>query len=369
MVDAPIYCKECIIPDSFIGIRFENGVCSFCRDKSHLQSFDQQPMGKEKLYALLTSSKKESSYHCVVPISGGKDSSYILFHMVKVLGLNPLAVHYDSGFCSSASKENIKNITDKLSVELVTVSASGFHRKLIRQALLDGGLSGNVCRNCENMSRSSAIHEAEKRGIPFIVWGSTDFEDNPEAYLNNKEFIKFRDSFGKIKGVWYYASKWRYYTSKWKFYVFRLMEWKQHFYAILDNVTSTMPKGINRLNPNLCVSFDRRNTKVVYFYDYIKYDPFLFIEILKKEVNWQAPSGKESRMDCKLHCFVNYRYLLKHGITYDGAHLAVLVRKGLLGREEALAKEKAIREDLIKECQQVTEELKLDINLIEPDNR
>lgn len=132
-------CKECIIPDSFIGIKFENGICSFCRDKGYSSFLHQQLAGKEKLYGLLTSSKRENGYHCVVPISGGKDSSYILFYLVRMLGLHPLAVHYDSGFCSSASKANIKSITDKLSVELVTVAASSFHRKLIRQALLDGG--------------------------------------------------------------------------------------------------------------------------------------------------------------------------------------------------------------------------------------
>lgn len=217
--------------------------------------------------------------------------------------------------------------------------------------------------NCENMLRSAAINEAEKRRIPFIVWGSTDFEDDPESYLDKKEYIRFRDSFGGLrrKRAWYDVSE---IVARARSFKAGLLIWlhpKRPFYIILDNITSPMPKGLNRLNPSLSVSFNRRNTKVIYFYDYIKYDPFLYIEVLKKEVGWQAPFGKESRMDCKLHCFGNYNYLLRHGITLDGAHLAVLVRNSLLSREEAITKEKAIQKDLIKECQQVLEELKLDI--------
>ena len=131
-------CTKCIIPDSFVGIAFEAGRCSFCRDAGLTSFFNQPPAGKEKLQALLNSSKAGNGYDCVVPLSGGKDSSYILYYLVKILGLRPLAVHYDSGFRASASLANIKNVTEKLSVELVTHRATPSHRRLIRQALLNG---------------------------------------------------------------------------------------------------------------------------------------------------------------------------------------------------------------------------------------
>ena len=77
------------------------------------------------------------------------------------------------------------------------------------------------------------------------------------------------------------------------------------------------------------------------------------IKILESELGWKAPKDKESRMDCELHCLLNYRQIIETGLSHDGFPLANLVRNGLLPREEALKKERVIRKGLLNECQKM----------------
>ena len=61
-----------------------------------------------------------SKYDCVVGVSGGRDSTFLLYYIKKILNLRPLAVHYDNGFDSDTSVSNILNICQKLNVDLET---------------------------------------------------------------------------------------------------------------------------------------------------------------------------------------------------------------------------------------------------------
>jgi hypothetical protein len=72
-------------------------------------------------------------------------------------------------------------------------------------------------------------------------------------------------------------------------------------------------------------------------FDDIAYDPYPMIETLKRDVGRQSPAGRESRMDCRIHCFGDFQPLRDTGITCDGFTMAHLVRSGLLSRDEAPA--------------------------------
>ena len=61
-------------------------------------------------------------YDCIVGISGGRDTCYCLY-MTKQLGLRPLAVHFDNGWDSEIAKTNLRNVLEKLDVDLHTVVA------------------------------------------------------------------------------------------------------------------------------------------------------------------------------------------------------------------------------------------------------
>lgn len=108
-----IRCKRCLLPSSINGITFDtDGVCNHCR--SYERDFAQWDVIKDRkaieFQELLARAKSlNRPYDCLVPLSGGKDSTYVLYLVTKVYKLRTLAVTLDNGYLSDLAKENIKN--------------------------------------------------------------------------------------------------------------------------------------------------------------------------------------------------------------------------------------------------------------------
>jgi hypothetical protein len=371
-------CTRCIIPDSYPKVTFENGLCTFCRRHEVAPHVRRDFLGEEKLRELLMS-KNTGSHHCIVPLSGGKDSSYILLHVARKMGLRPLAVHFDSGFIEEQTKSNIEKLCSALSVELVTVRSSLHRKKMLQQSMKMArygkfaGVSGlgGTCVSCENSTRTAAISEARKRNIPFLLWGSTDFEDSPDAFLSTSQQT-FRDTYGEHSRRFNFTRIARFYDSVVGDYRVLKYFWHLPFMALCAshvthklkyNAEMGITKGLSRLDPFFEVSFNGTGLEVVYFFQYIPYDPFRHIEELNREVGWETLVGKQVRQDCMLHHLLNYRTWTQTGLSHDGFFLAVLVREGLLTREQALEKEKSVTEHLKENAERVLKALDIDVPL------
>jgi N-acetyl sugar amidotransferase len=125
MNDTLQICSRCIYDSSIPNISFDqNGVCNYCLQVEKLDS--QYKPGKEGLTALeaiIEKIKKEGQgkkYDCIVGVSGGTDSSFLLCKAVKEWGLRPLAVHYDNTWNTAISTENIRKVTRYCNVNLST---------------------------------------------------------------------------------------------------------------------------------------------------------------------------------------------------------------------------------------------------------
>jgi len=316
-------CNRCIIPSSFPQVTFENGVCTFCRNHDKSTRITSAPLGSRELLKLLRS-RSSPKYDCVVALSGGKASCDIL---------------------------DVRN-------------ATSYRLKLLREHLELSSFTGKfyACFNCENNLRTSVISEAVDREIPFILWGSTTYEDPFTLFLNltSKSFREARRSnkvvisdillklfveplFQSLKS-----------GSRLLFYYHHLLS---RYYMIRDNFAMNTLEGWRNLSPYLNVSFDEKGPEVIYFFDYIQYDAPQMIATLQQELEWAAPVNKETRFDCKLGCFGNYQHLQNTGISKDGFTLSVLVRHGLMRREDALRKEENIRTGLAEECDRVRQEI------------
>jgi 3'-phosphoadenosine 5'-phosphosulfate sulfotransferase (PAPS reductase)/FAD synthetase len=355
------------MPESYANSNFKDGKCVFCRNHESIPKISRRYLGEGKLLELLIS-RKNKKYDCVVPISGGKDSSYVLLFIAQKLKLKPLAVFFDNGFSSDIGKRNVLNLCRQLNVDLSIGKATVFRKKFVEEALYASKYIGKfigICANCENNNRTFVINEALRKKIPFIVWGSTDFEDSAKR-LSKHAASTFRSEFGTIKSMFRsmlvstigLLIKPLSITKKCRL-IFH--NFKHILYCSLDNIQMNAPEGWKKYFPFLEVSFRRKKIEIVYFFDFIKYDPFEQIEILKKN-GWRSVSKKEAKLDCVLHCFGNYNHLKENGITSDGAYYATLVRNGLLTRSEALEKEKAIKKSLKHDCMNVIKQLDIDIN-------
>lgn len=117
-------CKCCVMDTTDEGITFDlNGVCMRCNEyKTRILPDWNYGRGHEKeLRELLAAVKKSGEgkrYDCILGLSGGLDSSYMLHLAVTEWGLRPFVFHIDAGWNLPVAEENIRRVTDKLGVEL-----------------------------------------------------------------------------------------------------------------------------------------------------------------------------------------------------------------------------------------------------------
>ena len=118
-------CTRCIYDERVPGISFNAaGVCNYCQqiEELKIQYGTGTEKGRIKLNKILQQIKRagrDRKYDCVIGVSGGTDSSYLLY-LAKEWGLRPLAVHYDNTWNSAISTENIRKMLSALDVDLYT---------------------------------------------------------------------------------------------------------------------------------------------------------------------------------------------------------------------------------------------------------
>ena len=115
-------CSRCLMDTTASHIKFdENNNCNFCINffKKYKNNKFNTKYSLDDLISKIKKDGKNKEYDCIVGVSGGVDSSYVLYKVVK-LGLRPLAVHLDNGWNSELAQSNISNLVKKLNVDLYT---------------------------------------------------------------------------------------------------------------------------------------------------------------------------------------------------------------------------------------------------------
>jgi glutamine---fructose-6-phosphate transaminase (isomerizing) len=125
-------CTRCILPETFPFIAFDaHGVCNYCHNYKP-RARVEDPAGLERLLAPYR--KKGSGPDCIVPFSGGRDSTYTLHVIKKEFGMNPIAFTYDWGMVTDLARRNAARVCGKLAVENIIVAADiRMKRKNIRK--------------------------------------------------------------------------------------------------------------------------------------------------------------------------------------------------------------------------------------------
>ena len=129
-------CTKCILPENYPGITFnEEGICNHCITYKE-RKYHGSEILKEEIDSFLKNKKdRNKNYDCVLALSGGRDSSYLLYYLVKVLNFRVLAYSVDHGFIPEQTKINIKNMTDILNVKLV-IEKQVYLKKCLKHHIL-----------------------------------------------------------------------------------------------------------------------------------------------------------------------------------------------------------------------------------------
>jgi len=296
-------CSRCIYDEDIPKITFDgDGVCNYCRLAEQLeQEYGTASEKGERLFADIVREIKEAGrgkkYDCVVGVSGGTDSSFMLYQAIT-LGLRPLAVHYDNTWNSAIATENIRKVTKKLNVDLYTHVVDNKESDDIFRAFFLAGvpeLDGPT-----DIALAEVLYRAaNKYGVKYILEGHSFRSEGVSPlgsfYVDGKYIETIHKTFGKLKMKTFPNMN-----------LFHFMKW-------------TLFKRIRKIRPFWYVAYSKEDAR-----------PFL-----EKEFGWLYYGGHhlENRMTAFMH---SYYLPCKFGHDHRNNSLSASVRLGKITREEAL---------------------------------
>ncbi len=298
-------CQRCVLDTTVPDIEFDHqGICNYCHLHDRLaEAFPLDATGSKNLQNLLAEIKKTApagkKYDCVVGVSGGTDSSYLL-HMTRQWGLRPLAVHVDNGWNTDISISNLKNMLQKLNIDLVTFVIRWEEVKNVLLAFMKAGLPW-VDAPTDIAIQSTLYRVAAKHGIKFVLIGA-DFRAEgrqPMAWTHcdGKQLAYVTKKFG---------------TRKLKLFP-NLTMWDYFLYSAI--------RKVRRVNIFYYIDFNKAKAK----------------EILQREYGWRDYGGHH-------HESVFTRFVIgswlpkKFGIDKRKITYSAWVRSGHTTRGEAIEK-------------------------------
>lgn len=313
-------CSRCMIPETHETIAFDsNGVCNICRqqeDKQHRIDWDAR---RQELIALLEKHRGQYDYDCLVPFSGGKDSTFTLYTLVKEFGLKPLVVSFDHGFYRPTVEENKLRTFRKLGVDVIRFTPNWkVVQKLMRESLIR---KGDFCWHCHTGIFAYPMQVAIKCNVPVVIWGEPSAEytsyysyDDGIEQVDEERFNKFinlginaEDMVGMLDGT---------VTER-------------------DLIPFTYPKlkDLKRINySSFCLG------------SYIPWDVKKQVELIKRELDWQEEEvegvpgcyGYE-KIECMFQGVRDYLKFIKRGYARTSHLTSIDIRNGRLDRHEAAA--------------------------------
>ena len=195
------YCKRCIIPDTRPDQIFdEEGICNACKSYDSNQTIDWKKR-KSDLDKIIEKTKKhDGQWNCVIPSSGGKDSTYQALR-AKELGLNPVLVTATTCDISIVGRDNIENLK-KLGFDTVEISNSQKTRSKLNKIGLE--VIGDIAWPEHVSIFTAPIKFALNYKIPLILWGENPQVEygGPKKSLNNSILDRqWLEEFGGLIGL------------------------------------------------------------------------------------------------------------------------------------------------------------------------
>ena len=184
-------CSNCVMDTSDSRIVFdEKGVCDHCNDfYQHVKpNWHTDERGKNELAAIMEKIKKDGKkrdFDCLLGLSGGVDSSYMLHLAVKEFGLRPLVFHVDGGWNSELAVHNINVMIDKLGLDLYTEVINWEEMRDFQLAFFKSGVP-HIDIPQDHAFIATLYDYAEKYNIKYILNGgniSTECVRNPMEWL------------------------------------------------------------------------------------------------------------------------------------------------------------------------------------------
>ena len=315
-------CTKCILPETFPFIEFDDkGVCNFCNNyEKHTVK------GEKELLKIADLNRRiDNRAECLMPFSGGRDSSYALHYVVRELGLKPIAFSYDWGMLTDLARRNQSRLCGSLRVEHILVSAD------IRKKRAN--IRKNVLAWLKNPSLGTvplfmagdkqyfyfANLMMKQNDLKLSILGenlleTTNFKSGfcgiqPNFGSQNTYGLKVKD---KIKLALFYVDQ----------YIINPAYINSSLFDTLDAFRSYYMIKHNNIN----------------IYDFIKWDEKTIENTLIDVYNWEIDPGTRTtwRIGDGTAAFYNYIYYMLAGFTENDTFRSNQIREGDLSRDAAI---------------------------------
>ena len=206
MVKEDVICSNCVMDTTDSKITFDDkGICDHCNTfhQEIRPNWHTNEQGEKELWTIIDKIKKEGKgkdFDCLMGMSGGIDSSYLLYVMKEKFGLRPLVFHVDAGWNSQIAVNNIERLVDGLGLDLYTEVINWEEIKDLQLAFFKSGVS-HIDTPQDHAFFATMYKFASKHKIKHILTGgnySTECVRNPLEWMYyQSDSIQLRDIYKK----------------------------------------------------------------------------------------------------------------------------------------------------------------------------
>lgn len=310
-------CKLCVMPDTRPELTFDKeGVCDACRSAVKKEKDIDWAARRKELERLLDRyrSKDGKTYDCIIPVSGGKDSTYQVYTIKKVFGMNPLCVTFSPCKSTELGKRNLQNMRE-LGVDSILFTPNpAVYKKLFKIGL---ERLGDPCWPCHVGIFTYPVRVAVQHNVPLFIYGEnpqleyggpTSVRESP--YVDKKWLLQFGGMLGN-----------------------RVEDMVGNGITLKDLIPYTYPSN---------EEIERVGITGIWLGYYLKWDARKQLEIIKKEgfnVRGKRSIGTYTNyenLDCGFVDIHDHLKYLKYGFGRCTDQACIDIRHGRLSREEAM---------------------------------
>lgn len=303
-------CTNCVMDTTDSKITFdENGVCDHCTTfyeniAPHWDPENGNLAKAQKMADAIIKEGKGKEFDCIIGMSGGIDSSYLVYLAKEKLGLRPLVFHVDAGWNSQQAVHNIEQIVDRLELDLYTEVIDWEEMKDLQLSFFKSGVSHTDTPQ-DHAFFATMYKFASKHNIKHILTGGNY---STECIRNPLEWMYFQSDSTQIKDI-----QKKFGTKKLKKFPLTNILWHKIYLPYI--------KGIKLYRP----------------LDYLKYDKEEATQFLVDNLGYQRYSQKhfESRFT---RFYESYWLAEKFGYDTRKVQYSSLIVTGQMTRDEALDK-------------------------------
>lgn len=307
------YCVRCCMPETQEDITFdEMGICQACQSQEQKIHIDWVAREKE-LRKILENAKAKSgnNYDCILPISGGKDSTFQMHILTKVYDMKPLAVTFSHNWYSETGWYNLMNALEEFNVDHIMFTPN---RKLVNKIAKRSlcGI-GDACWHCHAGVGAFPLQVAVRFNIPLLIWGESiaDYSGRASHFNPVRKFD--REYFTKVSA-------------------------KLHPHEMINEELSE--RDLYPFNVPTGEECESIGLHGIHLGDYIFWDEERQTEFVRDNYGWKETQvegtykGYKSA-ECIMPGVHDFACYLKRGYGRTTFHASMDVRNGLLTKEEA----------------------------------